>query len=567
MDFLKKKVSISTIVILILAIPALLPLLRPGFFSIHDEAQHIVDIYEMYRSFEVGGFPARWAPDLTFGFGHPYFNFYYHLPFYIGAFLMSLGLTITASFKGVMLVAILSAIFGFYFFAKRYVSSLAAIISATLYLYTPYFAVDLYVRGALGELAVLAIAPWVLFFLSKLADNPNKLNIGLASIIIGLLGISHNVLNIFAFPIFFAYGVFLSTTNNRKNLKIKLLSLITVFILGAALSSYYWLPALFERQYISPYQQFNLNDHFPFIKQLIIPSWGYGVSHWGPYDDMSFQIGVVNLIFVVLALLTIKVNNYKKPTIFFLGLFFILFILMNSRTYFLWDLHPILHFIQFPWRLLIFTTISTSILAGLVMEIILNHFSKSKKIIVVLLVCSVIILVNIWYFKPSEYSNILDQEYLKRYFANRVIGGQSAGLSREYLNFSEDFLPPTNWQKMRPTDLPRAVLESSPAAKITILENKLGIRAQIEATSPTTIILNKTYFPGWQAYISKGKINTYPFGKLGIIAVDVPTGKNEVLIKFENTSVRKIANYLSLFSFLTVLIFFVISSTIKIRHD
>ncbi len=131
-----------------------LPLFQPGFFSIHDET-HITDLYQMLRSLSLGGFPPRWAPDFNFSLGYPYFNFYYHLPFYISTIAFYLGFSFYQSFKAVMFISVLLAGIGFYLFAKRYLSEKAALVAAVGYIFTPYFAVDLYVRGALGELMVL----------------------------------------------------------------------------------------------------------------------------------------------------------------------------------------------------------------------------------------------------------------------------------------------------------------------------------------------------------------------------------------------------------------------------
>src|SRR5215204_98621 len=100
MQKLKKLLSPVTLIWIVVLI-ILLPILKPGFFSVHDET-HIVDVYQMIRSLNLSGFPPRFAPDFNFGLGHPYFNFYYHLPFYITTAFHYLGFSMTDSFKYMM---------------------------------------------------------------------------------------------------------------------------------------------------------------------------------------------------------------------------------------------------------------------------------------------------------------------------------------------------------------------------------------------------------------------------------------------------------------------------------
>lgn len=549
-SFLKSK-GFFIVLLFLISIPADLPVLRNDFFSIHDET-HMVDLYEMFRALATQGFPPRWAPDLNFSLGHPYFNFYYHLPFYITSVFMFLGFSMIQSFKNFIFLSIISSIIGFYFFTREYFSKTSAILASTLYLYTPYFAVDLYVRGAVGELAVFALLPWAAFSITRLMRQTTLLRFITTAITVGLLGIAHNVLNIFIFPLLASYGLFLARGENFKK---KTAILILAIIFGLGLSAYYILPALIERQDISNYEQVKIEDQFPFIKQLLIPHWGYGTSHWGPNDDLSFQIGIMNLIALVLAVIFLF-KTKKSIAAFFIIVFIVSVILMNSRTLPFWNLHPVLRTFQFPWRLLIFTTISTSFLFGFVSENLLARIDRKKITIFgsVGVICT--ILLTGWYFRPSEYKQINDERYLELYFANRTLkgNGERVGLSLKYLNFSEDFIPPTRWALKRPKDLPKSLVEPKNKAKISVTKKGLDYLINISSEKENFLKIYLTYFPGWTALVDGQIKPIFPVTNFGIIGLNIPGGNHVIKLIFKNTPIRLIANLVSLGSGLVVIL-------------
>lgn len=539
--------------LIILALPAALPTLRTDFFSVHDEAQHLVDIYQMFRSLEVGGFPPRWAPDLNFGLGHPYFNFYYHLSFYITSIMMFLGASMADAFKSVMTIVIFTAPLGFYFFASQFLSKPASLVASVLYLYTPYFAVDLYVRGALGELTVLALIPWGFYGLTSLITKPGILHLIISSLVLALLGIAHNVLNIFIFPWIFLYGLALSKFINQ--FKQRIIFIFLTFSLGLGLASYYWLPALWEKQYISTYEQIKMEDHFPFIKQLLIPSWDWGSSHWGPDDQMSFQIGLINLLAVFLIVIFFKkISDFEKRlAIFFLVMFFTSAVLMNIRTLPFWNLNPLFRYVQFPWRMLIFTTFSSAFIGGLFLNWLFKRFDNKRIVFYTSLAIFCIIVLNVWYFRPSEYKKVSDEKALEAYFANRTTQGERGYLSKDYPGFSEDFLPPTRWTKKRPEDIPKRAVETEKSAELSYIKDGINYYIDINSAESVSLRIYTAYFPGWIAKTNGQSLDTKPATDLGIVSVDVPSGKHTIKLAFEDTLVRKLAKLSSLISLLAII--------------
>jgi hypothetical protein len=566
MGGLKKLLKSPEILIWIVAFAILIPVLKPGFFSVHDET-HIVDVYQMIRSLDYGGFPPRFAPDFNFGLGHPYFNFYYHLPFYITTLFYYLGFTMTDSFKYMMGIAVIGAASGFYFFLRNHTGQIPAVVGTLVYILSPYFAVDLYVRGAFGELFIFALFPWCAFFLKRFLDKPYPSNLGLAAVSLGLLGISHNVMHPFVFTLLFFYGL-VCLVGSKSHYK-KYLLLFVPFIAGVGLSAYYLIPAFFEVKFISSYEQINIADHFPFIKQLLIPNWGYGPSIWGPLDDISFNIGTVNLLAVLCSLLVFKYvsREEKLMLIFFLAATGVAVVLTNNRTLFFWESLQFLRLVQFPWRMLLIITIATSFISAIVIESLYEKLGEKRASVITFLVVVLLIVLNLWHYRPSEYKQVTDEQYLERYFANRTLknDGVRGYLSPEYLNFTEDFIPPTAWQKARPRNIMPKARFASGAGSLNYLVS--GSFYDISYSTPVTeeIVVAKTYFPGWEAEGNSGKIDVKPYSEFGMISVPVEAGSGNIKLEFKDTVIRKLANTISASAAIMVALLFAYPVSRKIK--
>jgi uncharacterized membrane protein YfhO len=59
--------------------------------------------------------------------------------------------------------------------------------------------------------------------------------------------------------------------------------------------------------------------------------------------------------------------------------------------------------------------------------------------------------------------------------------------------------------------------------------------------------INTYYFPGWTAYID-GKKTVSQTDESGLIVLDIPEGHHRILLKFEDTPIRRASAILSLFA-------------------
>jgi len=367
------------LIIVIICIPAAWHLLYPGYFSVHDD-MHPAWILEMYRAIQSGQFPPRYAPDLSYGFGYPLFHFIYPLPYYIGAAYYSLGLNLIWSIKLIYILSLPFSALAMYVFTRRHLSTLGAIICSVIYIYTPYRAVNIYVRGALGESLSFVFIPIIFWSIDKAFEIPNKRTISFAGLSFAGLILTHNIAAYIVAPFALIYFVFRFYSHNNLN---AIFNLFKMLILGLALSAYFWIPAIIDKRLMIENPIFNYRDHFPFIKQLLFSKWGYGASLWGPDDGFSFQLGIINLISIFLLGLLTLITFYRDKKIIFSSFFtlsstlFLLY-LMNIRSSWIWDTIPFMNYFQFPWRLLLLITFFSSFAAGQIYDQITKHKPNLK---------------------------------------------------------------------------------------------------------------------------------------------------------------------------------------------
>jgi hypothetical protein len=243
---------------------------------------------------------------------------------------------------------------------------------------------------------------------------------------------------------------------------------------------------------------FNFVDHFPTIKQLITPYFGYGASVPGPYDGMSFFMGAINLILIVLTIIFFKKLN--KISIWALGMICVSILMMNFRSTLFWQNLPLVSYFQFPWRFLSLTTFATSILV-----ISLNEFKYAKQAGMIIVL--VVIAINFTYFKPHDFLGRTDGYYINRYIPVPVA-------SVEYLKTGEEYLRLPKATEKRP-------IEVSP-------DKKLSSSFIINTETSKTLNYYKYYFPGWEVRIDGKVVEAYAGKPYGQIEFIVPSGNHSI---------------------------------------
>jgi hypothetical protein len=534
------------LVIIILSLPAVWSLLAPGFYGASDDI-HIAWLHQMDQVIKIGKIPPRYVPDLSFGFGYPLFNFVFPFPFYMAEIFHLLGLSYVTSIKAVFFLSVPLSMIFMYKLIRQFSNSFVGLSGAVIYAYTPFRATDLYVRGAIGEIVSFVFFPLLALSIIKLTKRSGKGNIrwiGIGAISVALIILAHNIAAYMFFPFILLLALFRLLVIKDRKRSIK--KLLVSFSLGLLGSIYFWLPAILDSRLMKYDTIFDFKDHFPTIKQLILPYFGYGASVPGPGDGMSFFIGMVNLFLVIAGLFLVlsfwkKFNKDEKGLLLWsFVVFFIAVFMMNHRSTFLWENLPYLEYFQFPWRFLMLTTFVT--------PVFLVSFNKLKrKNYLVILMALVAFVVNFSNFKPQDFLLRKDG-----YFINRYIPVPYT--SDEYKNTQEEYLRLPKENKERPNRVyPRFFTEEMQVIKNVEIVNSLDAKAVIQSQDEVVINYNKYNFPGWVAKIDSKSAEIKSNDPYGQVSLKVPSGKHEIEVSFQETDLKNELNLISLASFLIAL--------------
>jgi len=244
---------------------------------------------------------------MNYGYGTPVLIFAYPLSNYLIALSNSLLNNFELVYKILIGSAFILSGITFFLYSQTLFPKRVASGSAILYMFLPYHFLNLFVRGHLGELLALSIAPLVLYFIEKNIRGKTIINIICGSFFYALLIISHNILALLFTVIYIFHIITFSKKINDtwKNL--------TILIGGLLLSAYFWLPALYEGKYINS-KLFLGNyfvDHFIKIENLIYAPWGFG-PNINDVGGLAPQIGIIPALLVGVSLFGLKFKKIRK---------------------------------------------------------------------------------------------------------------------------------------------------------------------------------------------------------------------------------------------------------------
>lgn len=554
------KKLLTIIALLITSVLISWNLFLPGFFSMHDDLQ-VMRLYEMKRCLNDGQIPCRWSPDMGAGYGQPMFNYYSATPYYTGALFKSLGFSYLDSTKIVMLLSISLAGIAMFLFLSEFISLIPAFVGGIAYILVPFRALEIFVRGALSENFALALLPLVLFGIVRFIKKQNKSSFAILSLFTGLFLATHNITSLISSILILLFSVALIFTQKNKLRSFLLLS--AAALLGLGIASFFLLPVIFENGLVDTSAltsgYFDYHAHFVTLRQLFINlNWGYGASEFGPNDNLSFAVGVVQTLALIVSpfVLWFRRKSLKLTHKVFLIIFWTLGVyylyLTTSRSVADWEFLSPLKFVQFPWRFLGLVAVCTSAITGL----LLNAFShKTQKILAGIIVFALLIL-NISYFKfDKNYLQATDETYL----SGQGFITQQESAFFDYRPLSMKSVPQTV-APLKPT-----VISGLAEAK-NFQKRSSYFSADIEVyDDEATISFPITNFPNWTVYLN-GDATPTPFTvgqRYGEITLTFK--KNDTLVQgyFENTTLRSVANIISFTSFLILLVIVLIPNARK----
>jgi len=568
----------------LLTLFALYPLMQPGLPNTADGALHLYRTVEIDQCWQDGVYYPRWAPDLFLGYGYPIFNFYAPLLYYLAGILHVFGFSFQGALKVVQIGAFLLYGLGMYVFAREIVGRKPALLAAAAYVYVPYRFKEAFVQGDYPQFLALALLPLVFWAFYKMivTRKPGYTIIG--ACLYGALILSHNITAMLTSPFLGLYIVWMTfslTSRNQvswKNLVSGVLPALAALAMALGLTAFFWLPALYEKRYVQldllTRGFFDFRHYFLSLEELLSPSLALDTAASNPH--MPFNLGTAQVFLSLVAVLALLPRfglrrEEKSHLLFsFTCLILCIFMMLPASTL-VWEHVPFLAFTEFPWRLVGLAGLFTALPAGMSLRL-LTGWLCSRRIwnpppgaryfaFIALALGLVLIPATVFvYLYPRqpfiEYPDPSPADIVEFEIETHAWGTTSGS---EYL---------TIWLTEKPEDSPLVPLyrAGQPINKLDSQHLPEGVQAEMLGHSVIsdsyhftglqafTARFNTFYFPGWRAYLDGEERDIQISQPHALIEAAIPPGEHTLLLRFEDTPVRLVANGLSLAALLVTLI-------------
>jgi hypothetical protein len=484
-------------------LPSLYAVFHSGFFVSDDGDWMIIRFSAFYQTFADGQFPVRYLERLNFNYGYPVANFLYPGFLYLGVPFRIIGFDSVQVVKILMSLFMLGGAVGIFFWLRKFFNSYSALIGSVVYTYSPYHLFNLYKRGSVGELMGLSIFPFVLWMIERKS-------IFFVALGIFLVLLSHNTL-----ALLFILFVLLYSLMRRR-----LGWVIRPILIGGLSSSFFTIPAVFDLKF-TKFLSTKVSNPLENFAQFYL--FGFGT------------IVILALAIVVFVLVYFKKRMSEKVylSLFFAGLTIFLLFLAHPFSVFLWKISPS-SWIQFPFRLLSITLVSVAFLSSYVTY---SLFPKFRFLLGALLLLVVI---------GFSLGNALPREYSFHEIGYYETNESLTTTHNEYMPIGV---------KKEPSARPEKLVEVSDG-EISIHrlnKNSHKIMFDVDAKTNGSVRVNKVYFPGWN-YRVDGDRKKLPFVKDdGLMYIPILRGENSIILSFDETPLRTIANALSIVGFVILI--------------
>jgi hypothetical protein len=517
-----------------------------------DGLLHLYRLVALDHAIQHGAIWPRFVPGFLYGYGAPVFNYYAPLSLYIPEALHLVGLSfLNALLVGMMVYAVLGAI-GAYFLGRVWGGPVAGMMTSVSYTCAPYLLYDWPRRGAVAEFAALAILPWVLWTFWRSAAHGQRRDLVLAVIALSVLILTHNITALFTMPILIAYSAYLWWTGTDPRRGFVRLGLAGLFAL--LLTAFFWLPALGETGYVHidrvTYGVANLDFHNNFqpLAETFAPPLTADLTQMHPpvprtlaWPAMIFAVLGAALVLWRGALPADEQKRLQGFLIVCVALVVLLLFLMTSASTLIWEVLPLMNYIQFPWRLLGPLSLILALWAGIGVSLIARQipWTVGKAIWIGICTAWMILYALPWlygaYISDPPARTIVDAQNFER--ETGWLAGTAAG---EYIPIWTEQIPD-------PDRLLGLYAESDviprlqPNPDVTVIDatwRTMGGTLRIEVQDDTRLLFDWLYFPGWWVQVDDQLVWIEPAGPQGYMSASIPEGEHTVEIGFGPTPLR-----------------------------
>ncbi len=541
-------------VLLILSFIASSPLSLDSWFIGSDSSIHLIRLNDVCYEISIGNYYPRWLSQASYGKGLPTLNFYSPAFYLIVGYLNAVGFPIITAIVIICASSFFLSAWGMYLWTKKYCGEIGALIAATIYMFAPYHLTNIYLRSALPEFIALAILPFIFYSIDlSLSSDKNYRGFVYCAITSSAIVLTHNLSALMIFP--FALSYFIWCYYYSKSSSDKFIFACLGFLLGAGLSSFYWIPVLFESKYLlnldaaisgSLYYANNFNRLLSF----------FSTKEYGPYTYNSLY--ALLFICTALSVSTLIFNKCLKIRFGFITIIFCLISIFMTFSISLpfYKLIPPFQYIQFPWRFLGPATLFLSAFCGLI------PYSKllveNNKI--ALAVCSTIIILCV--FLSDGLRKVKGPA--PSFPANPVVFSTKSSYPLFNSTADPDFMPlDSKLSRGDYIEFPWLYNDKMEAPLTNCRKIGSHLTCRVAVKQITDLVAPWLYFPGWKAKCDNIILPVYS-SKDGLVTLTIPQGEHDIEIWFGTTWPR-IAGWVSAVTSLIILISSIVFRTYRTR--
>lgn len=510
-----------------------------------DITFHINRFVGLANAFEEGQILPKIYPYANNGFGYATPLFYCDLFLYPFAILYHFGLSVVWCYKlCVLFYTTLGNIFIYLIFKKETNNRKLSLLASFLYLTCSYHLLNIFIRGALGEILAMTFVPLVLYALYRILVKHEDCFIFLG-ISFSLLVQSHLISSLL-YGIFFFCMIVVFLIMNRKDFSLIKKTIITIIkgtTLALLLCAWYLLP-MFEQMYSQTFW-LSVNSQYNNINTTIQP-----VSDLIRSSSYKFipGIGIVLVLFNILYLLVKKNKYITIIIIYILFMYLIIFGLIPGT---------ILNVAQFYFRfyIVIFP------LSIIVMLYVLSEL-KYKNILIVfsiLILFTNAVVTNIKMMNDGEY-------YLNN---NATINEVNSITSYKYnLDYNHDelggaeYLPYTEYMDYNNDLLAIKYIDKNKQMIDYIYEydrHFSNIEFICDNEDELELLLPLSYYKGYKAYeMIDGVYKNIDISineKYKLIVVSSTSGRHKYKVIYENTTIQQVSLIASFIALGTIILY------------
>ena len=567
------KVDPGFIIVVAICLLAIWPFIsRQGLPQETDVELHIYRLAELSRLVRAGELFSRWAPNFYYGYGYPIFNYYAPLTYYLGLgfdFMPVLGPV--HAVKALLIIGLIGAGIGMYGYMRQLWGRAAGLVSAAAYVYAPYILfVDPHARGDMAEAFSFATFSLALWAMDSLRRRPNAWSWMSSVILIGAIILTHNLMAMVFVAILAGWAIWQAIFDKARlgssrqtgfgGLTLQY-RLPLALLLGIGIAAFFWLTVALEQDAVNLSSLVGDGSHFDFRNHFLqfgelfrLPE----LIDWGATEpNFILAPGLVQLLLGGLgaAAVIFGWTRERAQAGYFALVASGLIFLMLSVSSFVWEVVPLLPFLQFPWRFLGALAAALAILGGAGTDALLGRLPNKMRLwtpaaIVGLIIMTSIPLIQVppW---PEDFGPTTAAQVLRVELAGRWLGTTSTA---DFVPATVDVLP--RKQKsvsdaiLNGQPIDRVNRETLPEGTDVITENltPLHFRYHVSGNTEFPLRLFLFDFPGWRTKVDGEVVQTELGRPEGFIVIPMPAGEHVVDVEFGSTPARSLSLVVTLLS-------------------